>query len=253
MCCSHRPGHRDACRNAFHRDDGGCAHHVSPGRGAQADRPLRKNSDSIADTDTARFRAAKASRHDVRTHQHLFVGQTVRHGRKVGHRIRHQQVFRLRAIDRIAKSPATHGLPPGVVLTAALRMKAAKRGVRRARGRNCPCDYALALAITGNGRAQFLDDPHRFVAHRQSPFDGIFALEDMYVGTADGRGGYADQRIEWSDVGHPFLVKYDASGFNEDCGFHNFGHYRAPFACSQAWPARCQRKHVNDDNTKMMP
>ncbi len=176
----------------------------APGRCAKADRPLRKNSDAIADTDTARFRAAESSRHDVRTHQHLFVGQTVRHGRKVGHRVGHEQIFRLGAIDRIAKSPATHCLPPGALLSAALRMKAAKRGVRRARGRNCPCDYALTLAITGNGRAKFLDDPYRFVAHRQSPFDGIFALEDMYVGTADGRGGYADQRIEWSDVGHRF-------------------------------------------------
>jgi len=65
---------------------------------------------TVADPYAAVFSSAESRSHDVRTHQHLFVAETIRNNFKVGHRIRHEQIFSLGSINRIAKAPAAGSL-----------------------------------------------------------------------------------------------------------------------------------------------
>jgi hypothetical protein len=55
--------------------------------------------------------AGEAGGHDVRTHQHLLVGQVIGHGREIRHRIRDEHVLGLTAVDRVPELPAAGGLP----------------------------------------------------------------------------------------------------------------------------------------------
>jgi hypothetical protein len=80
------------------------------GGGAQADRSRCEHRHRVADTNPAALRTAEAGRHDVRTHQNLFVGEVVGNQREICHGIRHPDIFRLAAIDGIAKFPTTDRL-----------------------------------------------------------------------------------------------------------------------------------------------
>jgi hypothetical protein len=56
-------------------------------------------------------------------------------------------------------------------------------------------DHALAFFEADYARTQLLDDADRLVPDRQTLGYGIFALENVNVGSADGCGGDSDQRI----------------------------------------------------------
>ncbi len=214
--------------NAFNGNDCCRAHHVCARRCAKADRSLRKNGHTVADADTARLRSAESRRHDVRTHQHLLVAKAVRDRREVRHRIGNEQIFGLGAIDRIAEAPATHCLPPAAFVSAALRMEPAQRSIGCPRRRYGSGDHALPFPIAENRRSKLLDNAYRFVAYRQSFGDGVLAFQNVHVGTADGRGGYTDQRVEGPDVGDGLFIQNDAAWLNEYCGSHHH-HAYSPF------------------------
>jgi len=54
----------------------------------------------------------------------------------------------------------------------------------------------------------------------QSFADRILAFEDVNIRAANRGGGDANQRVQRADVGHGFLLDYDAAGLDEDRGFH---------------------------------
>ena len=86
------------------------AREARAGGGAQADRSLREDRHRVADTNLAALRTAEAGRHDVRTHKHLLVGQVVGNRRQICHGVRYPDIFRLAAIDSVAKFPTTDRL-----------------------------------------------------------------------------------------------------------------------------------------------
>src|ERR1700724_897188 len=86
------------------------AREARAGGGAQADRSLREHRHRVADTNPAALRTAEAGRHDVRTHQHLLVGEVVGNQRQICHCVRYPDILRLAAIDGIAKFPTTDRL-----------------------------------------------------------------------------------------------------------------------------------------------
>ena len=101
-----------ACQDGLPSQDGGCScHGYKPmGGGAQTDRPLGEDHHDVADLDVGGIGAGEAGGHDVGAHQHLLVGQAVRHWCQVGLRIGYQHVLGLGTIDGVAEAPAAHGL-----------------------------------------------------------------------------------------------------------------------------------------------
>ena len=104
--CAHSLRHFHSNWIAIHADDERSAHQFRARRRTQADRSLRENHNRIADANVRRFRAAESSRCDVREQNHLLVGQLIGNLCEVRLRIGHKQIFRLRAVDRVAESPA---------------------------------------------------------------------------------------------------------------------------------------------------
>jgi hypothetical protein len=191
--------------------------------------PLREHRDEIADAHVAAFGAGEARRHDVGAHQHLFIGEAVRNGRKVGHGVRHQDVFGLASVDGVAELPAAHRLPPVRRAGPVLGMAAVEAGMAVAARRDRPGNHPLALAVAVHLRSELLDDADGFVADGQTLLDRILALEDVDVGAADRRRGDPDQRVGGADVGNRLVVDDDAVGLDEDRGFH-FGHRHGSMA-----------------------
>ena len=112
--------------------------------------------------------AGEAGRHDVGAHQHLLVGQPVRHRREVGHGVGHQHVLGLAAVDGVAEPPAADRLPAVRRAGAVLRVAAAQAGVAVPARRDGAGDHPLALAVALHGRAELLDHADRLVADGQA-------------------------------------------------------------------------------------
>jgi hypothetical protein len=123
------------------------------------------------------------------------------------------------------------GFQPCAVPTPSCAGAPRKAGVAVAARRDGAGNDALAFAVALNCRAELLDHAHRLVADGQALPDRIFALENMDVGTADGRSRNADQRIQRTDVGDWLFFKHDASKLDEDRSSH-LGHVCFSFA---AW------------------
>ena len=143
----HSLGHRQAFRNAVDGDDAGRALEFRPGGRAQTNRALSEHRHRIADLDLAVFRPAKARAHDVRAHQHLFVGEPVGHGGEICRGVRHQQVLRLSAIDGVPEAPTAHGF------AAALRVVAVQARMALSARRDRADDDALPDAVAGDARS----------------------------------------------------------------------------------------------------
>jgi hypothetical protein len=92
-------------------------------------------------------------------------------------------------------------------------------------------DHALAFFEAGYARTQLLDDADRLVPNRQRLGYRIFALENVNVGAADGRGGDSDQCILRADIGDRFVIEDDPPLLNENGGFHHFAHISSPYCC----------------------
>ena len=114
-------------------------------------------------------------------------------------------------------------LGPGAVL----RVATAETGRTVAAWGNRAGNDALAFAIALHGGAKLFDDAHWLVPDGQASRHRILALENVDVRSADGGGRDTDQRIERAHVRNGLLVQHDASGLDEDGGFH-LGHECSP-------------------------
>ena len=171
--------------------------------------------------------AGEAGRHDVWAHQHLLVRQPVRHHGEVGHRIRHQHVFRLTAVDRVAEFPAADRLESVLGPRAVLAEAAAQAGGGVTGRRNGASYDSLAFLEAGDRGAKLLNDAHRLVADDEAGANRILALQDVNVGAADCCCGDPHQRVKRTDVRDRLLVQHDPSPLDEHCCFH-FRHHLAP-------------------------
>ena len=236
---THHLGNTQAVIIAIDRNDGGGPQQARPGGGTQANRPLRKDDHGITDLDIGVFRSLETGGHDVRTHQHLLVRQPVGNRRQVGLCIRHQHVFRLGAVDQVAEAPAgsclvtvAGTLPAWDQIAAILRRKTILRRITVEIGTDRTSDDPLSFLVALNSAAQFLDHANRFVPHGQTGNDRIFALQDMYVGPADGGGRDPDQRIIRSDI-RDFLVRQFDSARGDKNGCLHHAHVRLLLALHQ--------------------
>ncbi|KAL6048734.1 hypothetical protein QOT17_020891 [Balamuthia mandrillaris] len=202
---------------------------------------------------------AESGAHDVRAHQHLLIGQAGGDGRQVGHGIRHQQVLCLRAIDRVAKAPSSHGLcficgggggeglerngdmarkrqhrtngtnetnETEANLASALRGMVGQAAEALPAGRDGAHNHPLPHLVSSAGlplleaRAELGDHPHGLVADGQPSLHGVLALEDVHVRPADGRGGDLDEGLAGAGPGDGLLLEEDAVGPLEDRRLH---------------------------------
>src|SRR6185436_14418342 len=95
--------HIETFRQAIDRDDRRGAEELCTSGGAKSDRSLREHRHHVADLDPAAFGAAETGRHDVGTHQDLLVGEFVGNRREIAYRVRHEDIFSLAAVDRVAE------------------------------------------------------------------------------------------------------------------------------------------------------
>ncbi len=117
---AHLSGDFQARVDTVHDNDAAGPAQFGTGGGAQTDGPLGENGHDVADLDISLFGAAETGGHDVRAHQHLFVGKCVRNRSQVGLGIGHQHVFGLGAVDGIAEAPAAHGFVAVAAAAASL-------------------------------------------------------------------------------------------------------------------------------------
>ena len=95
----------------------------------------------------------------------------------------------------------------------------------------------MTFLVADNRTPQFFDDANGFVTNREALGDGVFTLEDVDVGAADGGGGDADQCIVGADIGQRLVGEFDAAGFDEHRRFHHGRHSVLPMI---DWLARCR-------------
>ena len=127
-----------------------------------------------------------AGRCDIREHEHLLVGQVVGNLGEIRAGVRHEQVFRPRAINRVAEAPSAQG-------AAALGARVVQAIEALTAGSNRPDDDAVAdLVLAFQAFAECLDDADRLMAKDQALAHGVFTLDDVDVGAANGRGRDAD-------------------------------------------------------------
>jgi hypothetical protein len=101
-------------------------------------------------------------------------------------------------------------------------MEAAQRGVAVSARADGAGDHALALDITLDGGPQFFDHADGFVPDRKPARDGIFALQDMDIGAADGGRRDPDQGIQRPHIRNRLLIEHDPSGLDENGGLHSW-------------------------------
>src|SRR5690606_32001385 len=121
----------------------------------------------VADPDVGSLGAGEAGRHDVRTHQYLFVGKTVRHRRQVGLGVWHQYIVGLGAVDAVAEAPATHGFVTVAATAAVLGGKAVLAGVGGEVRADRAGDHPLAFLVAAHVAPELFDDAYRLVADGQ--------------------------------------------------------------------------------------
>ena len=89
-------------------------------------------------------------------------------------------------------------------------------------GRDGARDHALAFDVALDGGAQLFDHADRLVPDRQPACDGIFALQDMDIGAADGGRRDPDQSIQRPHIRNRLFIEHDPSGLDENGGFHSW-------------------------------
>ncbi|MNM58081.1 hypothetical protein D3C81_693030 [compost metagenome] len=87
-------------------------------------------------------------------------------------------------------------------------------------------DDPLTFSEALNLAAELFNDADRLVTDGQAFGDRVLAAQDVHVGAADCRGGYAHQRVGRPHFGDGFFIQNNAVLFNEDCRFHaGHGHF----------------------------
>ena len=206
---------------AIHTDDQRRSHELRTDGGAQSDGALREDDHRVPDLDPTALRTPEAGRGDVREQHDLLIGHLVGNFREVRLRVRHQQILRLRAVDRVAKTPASHR--PAAEAVAALRVLAREAGAALPAGRDGPDQHAVADVVAGDARAEFLDDAHRFMADDEPRLHRILAAHDMEIGAADRGGSDAQDRLAGTRGGLGHGIDADVIHAVKDVGEHG-GH-----------------------------
>ncbi len=66
--------------------------------------------------------------------------------------------------------------------------------------RDCAGDDTLAFLVASDRRPQLLNDSDRLMPDRKATGDGVFAFQDVDIGTADSRRGNADESIRCAHI-----------------------------------------------------
>jgi hypothetical protein len=168
----------------------------------------------VTDPHVSALGASEPGAHDVGTHQDLFIRELVRHEREVSRRIGDPDELRLTAVYRVAELPTPHRL------SATLRAVTIEARLTLSARRDATRDDALANLVPGNGVTERGDDSDRLVADNAAGRYRIFTLQNVNVGSADGRGCDAKQRVGGTDSGNRSVLELDLSRFDEDNSFH---------------------------------
>ena len=163
---THALRHFHPHRIAIDADDERRAHQFRTGGRAKTDRSLRKNDDRVADANVGRFRAAESGRGDVGEKHDLFVGQVVGNLGEIGLRVRHEKIFRLCAVDRVAETPAANCFAS--VAVSALRPLRGQTGATLTARRDRADQDAIANLVTGHAFTEFFNHTDRFVPDNQA-------------------------------------------------------------------------------------
>jgi hypothetical protein len=119
-------GHVRSLWDCFNTDDHRGTHEARAKGRAKSYWSLGENGNRITNPYSARLCPSEASRHNIGTHQHLFVRQGVRYRGKVGHSIGDQDILSLTSVNRVAELPPTDRLPTVGSADAVLRVKTRK-------------------------------------------------------------------------------------------------------------------------------
>src|SRR6202047_2520444 len=125
-------------------------------------------------------------------------------------RVWHQQVFRLSAIDGVAKLPAAKR-------PTTLRPVSTQTEVTLSARCNCAHQDAVSNFIPGNAFSKLVDDAHGLMADDQARFDGVFASQNVEVCTANRGEGYTNYCLTrpWPRDGHRFQADLTRSVKNQ--------------------------------------
>lgn len=115
----------------------------------------------------------------------LFITQFVGNFREIGLGIGHEQIFRLRAIDRIAETPATDRFYAFAM--SALRPLCGQTGATLPARCDRADQRAIANLVSGYAFAEFFNDSNRFVSNHETRLHCIFAAQNMKIGSANCR------------------------------------------------------------------
>lgn len=154
---------------------------------AETDWSLCENRSRVSDLEIGAFGGGNSSRSDIGQQDHLLVGKQAGDFGEIRLRIRHEKIFGLRAIDRIAELPTADW-------AAALRQMAA--------GSDGADENSVPDSITGDSFAEFVDDSDRFMADHQSGPDLVLSLQNVNIGAANRCKGHADHRFTHSGRGN---------------------------------------------------
>src|SRR4029453_17987282 len=169
----------------FDCDDKSCALELGPRCCAQANRPLRKNGYGVANLHLATFRSGDSRGRNVRQQNHLFITQVIRNFREVRLRVRHQKIFRLRAVDGVTEFPAADW-------AAALRPIAAQAVIALTARSDRTHQHTLANRVACEPDAEFVNHADGFMTNNETRFHRIFAFEDVQIRSAYRCQRYSD-------------------------------------------------------------
>ena len=136
---------------------------------------------------------------DIGEQHNLFVAQFVRNFCKVRLRIWHEQIFGLRAVDRVAEAPAADRFDAFAV--AALRPLRRQTGATLPAGRDRADENPIANLVSGYAFAEFFDDAYRLVTDNETWLHCILAAQNMNVGATNGGESDLNDRFARARVG----------------------------------------------------
>ena len=129
--------------------------------------------------------AAQTGRCDVREQNYLLVSQLIGNLGEVGLSVRHKEIFGLRTIDGVAKTPAADCFHAFAV--SALCPLRRQTGPTLSARRDRTDQYSISDLISGYAFPQLFNHPDRRLPDYESRFHCIFAAQNMKIGSADGR------------------------------------------------------------------
>src|SRR5204862_1763772 len=158
-------------------------HELRPRGGAEADWSLCKDNDRIADANLRRFRAAESRRSDVSEQNNLFVAEFIWNFREVRLCVWNQQIFSLRAVDGVAKSPSADRLNTFAV--AALRPLRRQTSPALTARSDRADQNPVADLVSRQTVSEFFDHADRLMSDHQPRLNRVFAAKNVKISSAD--------------------------------------------------------------------